>query len=90
MQSIEGRRLFSFDVPQELLALYAEEGTLTREAALHLKQDAFSTFQAVVTLNGHDHYLGKHGTPQSQAEYDRLIALWLGNGRCLKPSGTMR
>jgi integrase len=39
------------------------------------------TGQAVVTLNGHDHYLGKHGTPQSQVEYDRLIAEWLSNGR---------
>jgi integrase len=40
-----------------------------------------STGQAVVTLNGHDHYLGKHGTPASKAEYDRLIGKWLNNGR---------
>ncbi|WP_406699189.1 site-specific integrase [Singulisphaera sp. Ch08] len=37
--------------------------------------------QAVVTLNGRDFYLGKHGTPQSLAEYDRLLAEWLVNGR---------
>jgi integrase len=37
--------------------------------------------QAVVTLAGHDSYLGKHGTPESRAEYDRLIAEWLANGR---------
>jgi hypothetical protein len=42
------------------------------------------TGQAVVTLNGHDHYLGKHGTPESQAEYDRLIAEWLVNGRHMR------
>src|SRR5262245_56252333 len=37
--------------------------------------------QAVVTLNGHDHYLGRWQTPESKAEYDRLIAEWLANGR---------
>ncbi len=39
--------------------------------------------QAVVTLNGRDMYLGKHNTPESRAEYDRLIAEWLLNGRVL-------
>src|SRR5262245_22025624 len=39
------------------------------------------TGQAVVTLNGRDHYLGRHGTPESRAEYDRLLAEWLANGR---------
>jgi integrase len=37
--------------------------------------------QAVVTLDGHDHYLGKHDTPKSRTEYDRLIAEWLTHGR---------
>jgi integrase len=37
--------------------------------------------QAVVTLGGRDTYLGKFGTPESRAEYDRVIAEWLGNGR---------
>src|SRR5947209_441581 len=47
------------------------------------------TGQAVVTLDGRDYYLGKHGTPGSEAEYDRLIAEWLANGRTvgLSPSG---
>jgi integrase len=41
----------------------------------------------VVTLNGHDHYLGswpaekRKPPPAVQAEYDRLIAEWLANGR---------
>jgi hypothetical protein len=39
--------------------------------------------QAVVTLDGKDHYLGKHGTPESQAKYERLLALYLANGRAL-------
>lgn len=30
--------------------------------------------QAVVTLNGPDHYLGRWQTPESRAKYDRLIA----------------
>ena len=29
--------------------------------------------QAVVTLRGKDYYLGPHGSPESRAEYDRLI-----------------
>jgi integrase len=32
--------------------------------------------QAVVTLSGRDHYLGRHGSPESHAEYARLIAVW--------------
>ena len=39
--------------------------------------------QAVVTLNGVDHYLGPHATKASHAEYDRLISAWLANGRRL-------
>ena len=39
--------------------------------------------QAVVTLDGHDVYLGKHGTPESRAEYDRVVSEWLANGRRL-------
>jgi integrase len=45
----------------------------------------------VVTLNGHDHYLGPwpaglHTPPAAvQAAYDRLIAEWLANGRQLLP-----
>ena len=31
------------------------------------------TGQAVVTLNGKDFYLGRHGTPNSVATYDRTI-----------------
>ena len=44
--------------------------------------------QAVVTLDGHDFYLGPHGSPLSRAEYDRLTGEWLANGRCLpRPEG---
>lgn len=37
--------------------------------------------QAVVTINGRDHYLGPHGTAASRAEYDRLVGEWLASGR---------
>ncbi len=40
--------------------------------------------QAVITLNGVDHYLGLHGSKASQIEYDRLIGEWLANGRQLQ------
>src|SRR5262249_6910645 len=39
--------------------------------------------QAVVTLNGVDHYLGPWNTPQSRAEYDRVTSEWLARGRRL-------
>ena len=39
--------------------------------------------QAVVTLDGRDIYLGRYGTPHSRAEFDRLLAEWLSNGRRL-------
>ncbi len=37
--------------------------------------------QAIVTLNGTDHYLGEYESPDSKAKYDRLIAEWLADGR---------
>ena len=45
--------------------------------------------QAVVTIDGRDLYLGRHDTPASRAEYDRLIAEWLAGGRRLhrRPPG---
>jgi len=36
--------------------------------------------KAIITLNGHDHYLGPHGSPESEAAYDCLIAKWLAGG----------
>jgi hypothetical protein len=39
--------------------------------------------QGVVTLDGRDFYLGRYNSPPSRAEYDRLIAEWLSNGRRL-------
>jgi integrase len=41
------------------------------------------TGRAVVTLDGRDHYLGEHGSPPSQARYDRLVREYLENGRTL-------
>jgi integrase len=37
--------------------------------------------QAVVVLDGKSHYLGRWNTPESRAEYDRLIAEWLADRR---------
>jgi integrase len=39
--------------------------------------------QAVVTLNGVDHYLGAWNSPESRAEYDRVVNEWLVRGRRL-------
>lgn len=40
---------------------------------------------AVVTLDGKDHYLGKHGSAESRREYERLVGLWLANSRQSPP-----
>jgi integrase len=39
------------------------------------------TGQAAVSIGGRDVYLGKHESPESRAEYDRIIAEWLATGR---------
>lgn len=31
---------------------------------------------AIVTLRGRDHYLGKYGSPESEARYKQLVAEW--------------
>src|SRR5947209_4679274 len=46
------------------------------------------TGQAVVSFHRRDFYLGAFGTPRSHAEYDRLVAEWLSNGRRLPPKPT--
>lgn len=37
--------------------------------------------QALVTINGKDHYLGPHGTKASKLEYDRIINQWIASSR---------
>ncbi len=46
--------------------------------------------QAIVTLDGSDHYLGEYDSKQSHAAYEQLIAQWLASGRQLlvRPSNT--
>lgn len=39
--------------------------------------------QAVVTLDGHDLYLGRYGSPESRAEYEHRVGEWMANGRRL-------
>lgn len=40
-----------------------------------------STGQGIVTLAGHDHYLGTFGSAESRQRYEQLIAEWLAGGR---------
>jgi integrase len=44
--------------------------------------------QAVVTLSGRDHYLGKFGTADSRSAYDRVVSEWLEAGR--RPLASVR
>lgn len=46
-----------------------------------------SSGQALVVLNGQFIYLGKHGTPESRAAYERKVAEFLGSGRRVVPHG---
>ncbi len=43
--------------------------------------------RGVVRLNGHDHYTGQFGTPESDSAYEQLIARWLANVRYLPQPG---
>ena len=43
--------------------------------------------QAIVTIQGHDFYLGPWNTKGSKVEYDRIISEWLAAGRQLPPTG---
>jgi integrase len=46
--------------------------------------------QAVVTIEGKDHYLGRYGTAASKIEYRRVVGEWLANGcRSPKPDLTI-
>lgn len=50
-----------------------------------------ATGQAVVTLDGRDHYLGKHGTPEGHAQYQRLIEKYVDrDSRMSAPGGRRR
>ena len=37
--------------------------------------------QAIVTIEGRDHYLGPYRSKASKVEYDRLVGEWLARGR---------
>jgi integrase len=43
---------------------------------------------AVVTLDGKDHYLGPHNSLASRTKYDRLMADWLVRGRYVRAAPT--
>ncbi len=45
-----------------------------------------ATGQAVVTLGGKDHYLGKHGTKESKAYYDQVVEEFESTGKVTKLS----
>jgi integrase len=44
-----------------------------------------SSGHARVRIAGKDHWLGQHGTPESRARYDALVAEWLARGRAAPP-----
>jgi integrase len=42
--------------------------------------------QAVVTIQGRDHYLGPHGSRASKAKYNQLVGEWVAAGRPAMPT----
>jgi integrase len=56
---------------------------LTRKHPSYRKHKASGN--AVVTLDGKDHYLGPHGTPGSRDAYDKAVSEWLARGRARAP-----
>ena len=46
-RSDTGDSIFTFDLPAELFERYAENGVLTRRAALNLKKEVFGQFTAI-------------------------------------------
>jgi len=46
------RKMFSFDLPEELFFMYARDGLLTAEAALNLKQAQMNEIQSVIQIGG--------------------------------------
>ena len=71
------RTKFHFTVNQDTHRMHA---TTSRLPSYRLHKP---TGLAVVTIAGRDVYLGRHDTTESRAEYDRLIAEWLANGRTI-------
>src|SRR4051794_4106729 len=56
------------------------------------KPTKHSSGQAVIRLNGRDHYLGPFGSLEAKTRYEDLISRWLANGRSLpdvKPQPTI-
>lgn len=50
IDDVNDRRLFSFDLPQELFNLYASRGSLRPERALQMKEDVMHSFYAFLTV----------------------------------------
>lgn len=45
------------------------------------KYSLHKKINARLVLNGHEVYLGSYGTPESKANYERVVAEWLQSGR---------
>ena len=46
------------------------------------------TGQSVVTIDGHDHYLGPHNSPTSKRKYAKLIHEWQERQEVPRPKAT--
>lgn len=57
ISNTEGKKLFSFDLPTELQALYAVDGDLSLNRALDLKSERLQEIQAILTQEERVHVL---------------------------------
>lgn len=52
LDDIMGQRLFTFDLPDQIVSQYAQNGRLTQGEAINLKHQELSDFDAVLVWNG--------------------------------------
>src|SRR6476646_3287799 len=77
----QGRPARRAERPLKLCPWTHLEGTMPRKLPGYCRHPDRN--RAYVRLDGRAIYLGEHGTAESRAEYERVIAEWLANGRRL-------
>ena len=73
-----------YRIPSERKVAHANSGFFCASPRVPKYRRHKPTGQAVVTLNGKDHYLGRWNSKASRAAYERLVGEWLASGRTLR------
>lgn len=57
IEDLNGRKIFSFDLPEEIFRKYEQSGSLTRRSLVKIKQEFMSDFYAYQSRNGRIHLI---------------------------------